>query len=105
MQHLVVTRLPFDSEPCDPGFRIKDVPSNALDDRLRGWLRIELFSIVFVVHVIAHPYKFPSIIGACKKDDRYTNDLRWGYFREIGRIGFEEELVDPDWNWSDKEGV
>jgi len=99
------TCSPFDSESSDSWLLSKHVPSDTLNDRLGGRLRIKLLRIIFVVDVVANSYELSPIITACQEDDSDPKYLGSGDSFEVRRVSFEDELVHADRNGSDKKRV
>ena len=66
---------------------------------------VELFCVVFIVDIVANAYELSSVVGTCEKNDSDAQDFGGWEAGKIGRIGFEDELVDSDWDRADKESV
>lgn len=97
--------VPLDAEAGDSGLLGKDDSSDLLDDRLGGGLGGKLLVGVFVVDVVANADKLATVVGAGEEDDGDTENLGRRELVERGRVGFEDELVDTDWDWTDEERV
>ena len=98
-------RVPFDSETSHARLLGQDVPPDTLHDRLSRRLRIELLAVVLVVHVVAHAHKLPPVVATRQEDDGDAEDFRCGDLIELGRVGFEDELVHTHRDWPDKQRV
>ncbi len=96
---------PFDRESCDSWLFSKHVSPYSLNDRLRRRLGVELFRVVLVVHIVANTNELPPVIAAGKKYDCDSKDFGSGDTFEVRSVRFEDELVDPYWDWTNEEGV
>ena len=54
--------IPFDSEASNSRLFGKNIAIHSFNNRLRRWLVVELFAVVFIVHVVSDSYEFSSII-------------------------------------------
>ena len=87
---------PFDVESSDPRFVCKKVSSHPLDDGFGRRFGVQLVAVVLVVHVVSHTDEFSPIVAARKQDDGDAENVRGRDSLEVGRVGFEDELVDAD---------
>lgn len=88
--------VPFNSESRDPRLLGQDVPPDLFDDRLRRRALIQFRLGVFIVDVVAHAHKLALVVAACEENDGDADDFAVGDACEVGRVCFENELVDAD---------
>lgn len=97
--------LPFDSKSSDSWLLRQNVASHFLKDWLSWWIGIELFRIVLVVDIVSDSNKLSAIVGTGEEDDGNAEDLSIWDALGVRWVGFEDKLVDSDWDGTDEEGV
>ena len=93
--------LPFDSESSHPRLLSEDISSDSFDDRSSWWFSVEFLTVILVVHVVSHADEFTIVIRASEENDCDTQYFRGRYFLQVRWVGFEDEFVDTDRDWTD----
>lgn len=96
---------PFDCKASNAGLLSEHVPTNTVEERLRGWVSIKLIGVVFVVDIVSDADELAAIVGAGEEDDGNAEDLSVWDALGVWWVGFEDELVDADWDRTNEEGV
>ena len=97
--------IPLDRKSSDSRLLREDVSSDLLEDRL-GWrISIELFGIVLIVNIVSNSYELSAVVGAGKEDDGDAEDLSIWNALGVRWVGFEDELVDADWDRANEQGI
>ena len=97
--------IPFDGKSSDSRLLSEDVSSDLLEDGF-GWrISIELFGIVLIVDIVSNSYELSAVVGAGKEDDGDAEDLSIWNALGVRWVGFEDKLVDADWDGADEEGI
>lgn len=97
--------IPFDGKPRHPRLLREDISADTFNYRLRGGLVDKLLRIILVVDVVSHPHELPAVVAAAQQDHGHAQDLGRRYPLEVWRVSLEDELVYPDWDRPDEEGV
>lgn len=96
---------PFDSKAGNTGLLSEHVPTDTVEERLRGWVSIKLIRVVFVVDIVSDADELAAIVGTGEEDDGDAEDLSVWDALGVRWVGFKDELVDADWDGTNEEGV
>ncbi len=73
VRHLLLFIFPLDLELSDSWFLHKNVSSKLGDVWLHGWVLIELWFFIVVIHVITNTEEFLLIVGASQQDSSHSD--------------------------------
>jgi hypothetical protein len=97
--------IPLDSEASHTRLLGKNIPANAVNNRLSRGIGDQLLRVVLVVDIVSDTNKLAAIVAASEKNDGHTQDLGGRDALQVGGIGLEDELVHSNGNGTDEKRV
>jgi hypothetical protein len=98
-------QLPFDGKSSDSWLLSENISPDLLKDGFGWWVGIKLFRVVLVVDIVSNSYELSTIVGTGKEDDGDAENLCVWDALGVRWVGFEDELIDTDWDGADEEGI
>lgn len=70
--------LPLDGETGHTGLLSKHIALDSVDQGLSRRLCVELWRVIFVVHIVSDADKLAAVVGAGQENDRDSNNVGIG---------------------------
>lgn len=96
---------PLDGKSSHTGLLSKDVAAYVLNKRLGRGVCCQLLAIVLIVHIVADSNEFSAVVAASEEDDGHAQHFRGRNAVDVRSGSLEDELVHPDRNGTNQEGV